>query len=95
MFLLFVLKERGENFISQQEIASIFHEAFPEYYNTAVESELYREDDFAITHLFLELLCTFFGLVESKEQPGEKEWYRIKKDYRKTPLFDEVFLWKI
>ncbi len=81
-FNLYILKERGENFISQKEIVDLFHKAFPQT----------GEVSYPFVSLFLENFCLYFGLVE---RDGFRDFQDKRKDYnyRQSSLFSELLKW--
>ena len=95
LFLLYELKVKGTDYISQQQFTAVFMDAFPQLKQEIVEYFPYFRDDFAVAFLFLENFCNLFGLTEEREQPSREKTFITKKDYRNSGLFDCLFDWKI
>ena len=95
IFLLYLLKEKGSRFISQQDFFGFFLSAFPNYHDELESESGYEEDDFALSVLFLERFCTLFGLTEVRVQKKQERKYFMKKDYKQSALFQKLFIWKV
>ena len=95
IFLLFILKEKGSRFISQQDFTGFFLSAFPHHHEELSIESVYEKDDFALSVLFFEKFCTLFGLTEARVQKKQKKSFFMKKDYKQSELFRKLFVWKV
>ncbi len=93
VFGLYILKRRASDFITGEEIAGIYKAAFPEMvkkidsgYNFSIFTSGFRM-------LFLEEYARYLGLVE--RQGKLWDFGEEKAQFRTTPLFRELFNWKI
>ena len=82
-FNLFILKNKAQNYISEDKIVDLFHKAFPQV------GEVSRP----FVSLFLDQFCFYFGLVERDESRTLLE-RRKKMKYRKSSLFSDILEWK-
>lgn len=93
-FLLYMLKKIGAKYLSQQDYALVYSKAFPHYaFDVQFNAIFFGDVELNLKTLFFDNFCTLFGLVESREQPGQDGERFKNMDYRQSPLFKVVFGW--
>ena len=83
-FALYIIKKKAQNFIDKNEIAALFHTAFP----------MIEDPQSPFTDLFLDSFCVYFGLLEWDSSPTLQNRQKIRK-YRQSPLFLPLLKWRV
>lgn len=82
-FNLYILKNKAENYIGDDEITEYFHKAFPQAGDVSLP----------FVSMFLDYYCFYFGLVERDSSRTLLE-RRKKIKYRQSSLFPGLLKWK-
>jgi hypothetical protein len=93
IFCLYILKHKAGGFINGDKLADVFKNAFPEFVKDMSSFDRYNMVSSGFCYLFLDKFARHFGLVEKK---GDKRTYLSSEDqYRRTELFEGVFVWRV
>jgi hypothetical protein len=93
VFCLYMLKKKGDDFVSAAAYADIFKTAFPSLVEDMDSQYSFSLFESGFCYLFLENYALTLGLVEKRA-----DGHRFEKDkifFRTTALFKELFDWKI
>jgi len=92
-FCLYLIRMKGSDFISGQELADVYLNAFPALVENIGSDYGETIAAFGFTHLFLEEFAHYLGLVDIWR---EREIISSREaQYRTTPLFGELLIWKV
>jgi hypothetical protein len=93
LFSLYITRHKAADFKYVNELADYFKTAFPQFVDEVNSINGFDIFSNAYCHMFFDDFAWQFGLVEKK---GDKRAFLSKEiKYRKTELFDEIFVWKI
>lgn len=92
VFCLYLLKQKAGGFETGLDLANVYKKAFPQF---VMDMDIIESHDMvssAFRILFLENFAWPFGLVE--REPDRSDILDKSIRYRRSRLFDELFLWK-